>query len=165
MSSFRSVDTVRALALIDSGEDDDTVCVGQGDDIVIGSLGRDVLFGEGGIDRFIFLRVADSPVGGAVRGAIRDFEPGVDYIDLMAIGGGAPDFLGPASFITASGPTVRVVTTAAGSTVVQVDADGDGHGVRDMAILVHFVPPMTADDFLFCPVAQVQSPASPPCPA
>jgi len=31
--------------------------------------------------------------------------------------------------------------------VVQVDADGDG--VRDMAILVQFVPPMTANDFLF----------------
>ncbi|MEQ8731995.1 hypothetical protein [Marinovum algicola] len=133
--------------LIDGGEDADVIRGGQGDDIIIGGLGRDILFGEEGIDRFVFLSVAESPVGGAVRDAIRDFEQGIDYVDLTAIGGGALDFLGSASFSTASGPAFRVVTTAAGSTVVQVDADGDG--ARDMEILVQFVPNMTADDFLF----------------
>lgn len=133
--------------LIDGGEDADVIRGGQGDDIIIGGLGRDILFGEEGIDRFVFLSVAESPVGGVVRDAIRDFEQGIDYVDLTGIGGGALDFLGSASFSTASGPAFRVVTTAAGSTVVQVDADGDG--ARDMEILVQFVPNMTADDFLF----------------
>ncbi|MDD9746937.1 MULTISPECIES: hypothetical protein [Marinovum] len=88
MSSFRRVDTARTIALIDSGEEHDTIRGGQAD-IIIGSLGRDVLFGEEGIDRFVFLSFADSPVGG-----------------------GALDFLGAASFSTASGLALRVVTRA-----------------------------------------------------
>ncbi len=60
------------------GEGDDRLRAGDGDDILSGGLGEDELRGDDGIDTFIFTGGTD---------IIRDFEPGVDKIDVSAFAG------------------------------------------------------------------------------
>lgn len=59
------------------GAGDDALYGGAGDDLIIDGGGRDTLYGGPGADVFVF-----TPDG--IRDDIRDFEPGVDRIDLSA---------------------------------------------------------------------------------
>lgn len=79
-------------------ENNDTLNGGAGDDTLDGGAGRDVLVGKAGADSFRFSAIADSTH--AAPDGIRDFEHGIDRIDLSALGWDARSF--------GSGPTGRL---------------------------------------------------------
>ena len=76
--------------IVMGGEGDDTVTGGQGNDIVAGDYGTDTLYGEnstefGFVDRFLFQEDSAGYVSKGVLGGIdtiKDFEAGIDVIDL-----------------------------------------------------------------------------------
>lgn len=71
--------------LLDGGDGDDILKGGAGDDILIGGMGADMLWGGSGADTFVYNSLAE---GGD---SLKDFEPGVDKIDLSALGLTAED--------------------------------------------------------------------------
>ena len=72
--------------LILGGAGADTLYGGAGNDIIVDGAGRDVLYGGAGADLFVL--VADDTMD-----TIRDFQPGIDRIDLSAWTG-FRDFIG-----------------------------------------------------------------------
>ena len=127
-----------------SGEgDDDTLIAGDGDDILNGGLGRDILWGGEGVDIFEFLDVAESGIGSS-RDVIKDFEQGIDLIDLAAMG--ATSFSAGGFTSTAGEVTYKLI---GGGTKTVIEYDKDGDGAADFQILMTnggFT--MTADDFI-----------------
>ena len=122
---------------------DDTLIGGDGDDILNGGLDRDILWGGDGIDIFEFLDVAESGIG-SDRDVIKDFEQGVDLIDLSAIG--AHRF-SAGGFTYNSGEVTYKLIGGGTKTVIEYDHDGDG--AADFQLLMTnggFT--MTADDFV-----------------
>jgi serralysin len=63
----------------------DVIHAGDGADIIIGGSGKDSLFGEAGADIFDLNKIKESGVGIKLRDTIKDFEDGVDKIDLTTI--------------------------------------------------------------------------------
>lgn len=117
------------------GEDgNDTLTGGRGGDTLTGGKGRDTMTGGAGNDRFIFLAVADSPVG-AGADTITDFVSGRDVIDLSAIDANtkaARDqgfaFIGALGFSNKPGE----LRFDAGV----LEGDTDGNGAADFQILL-----------------------------
>ncbi|AWN35450.1 M10 family metallopeptidase C-terminal domain-containing protein [Methylobacterium radiodurans] len=108
---------------IQGGGGQDWVSAGAGDDVIEGGAGRDYLAGGAGKDVFLY-RGFD--VG---RDLISDFEHGSDRIDLAELPGapaqaGAWSWLGSERF-TGAAWQLRSVATATGTTLLQLDADGD----------------------------------------
>ncbi len=148
---------------LDGGANDDTMDGGDGDDILeggdgndilrgrngeddlAGGLGRDFLTGGQGADNFVFRALAETVVG-ANRDQIIDFEQGVDLIVVAGLSPGVFEFRGTAAFAPSGNPELRLVETATGSTIVQLDANGDGNA--DAEIRVANVTGLTADDFV-----------------
>ncbi|MDF8335538.1 M10 family metallopeptidase C-terminal domain-containing protein [Novosphingobium cyanobacteriorum] len=64
---------------------DDTLDAGSGNDLVVGGTGRDTLIGGGGLDTFLFQSTNDSATSTSGRDIIRDFELGIDKIDISQI--------------------------------------------------------------------------------
>lgn len=64
---------------LDGGAGNDVLSGGHGRDIIVGGVGNDTLFGGAGADKFIF-------ESGSGTDTIRDFERGVDKVDLSAFG-------------------------------------------------------------------------------
>ena len=138
------------------GSGDDTLLGGAGNDTLLGEfgidsieggLGRDILIGGLGADLFVFVGVTDSQ--GANRDLIRDFEDGIDRIDLRQLDAGALPgdqafaFIADQAF-TAAGQ-VRVTTTATTTRIeVSIDADFDA----EMLILLNGLHSLTAADFI-----------------
>ena len=123
--------------------DDDTLIGGDGDDILNGGLGRDILWGGEGVDIFEFLDVAESGIGSS-RDVIKDFEQGVDLIDLAAMG--ATSFSAGGFTSTAGEVTYKLI---GGGTKTVIEYDHDGDGAADFQILMTnggFA--MTADHFV-----------------
>ncbi|NGM23623.1 type I secretion C-terminal target domain-containing protein [Roseomonas stagni] len=121
---------------------DDTIFGGSGADILFGGNGADQLWGGEGADVFIYGHERESVRGAADR--IRDFQRGVDKIDLIEIVDGAA-FLGSASF-TVTGYSQLRVEGVAGVQYVQLDIDGNG--LSDMEIEVSGSGRLSAGDFL-----------------
>ena len=122
---------------------DDTLIGGDGDDILNGGLDRDILWGGEGVDIFEFLDVAESGIG-SNRDVIKDFEQGVDLIDLAAMG--ATSFSDSGFTNTAGEVTFKLI---GGGTKTVVEYDHDGDGAADFQILMTnggFT--MTSDDFV-----------------
>ncbi|MFO7854584.1 MAG: M10 family metallopeptidase C-terminal domain-containing protein [Paracoccaceae bacterium] len=69
---------------LDGGDGRDKLFGGAGDDLLDGGLGRDVMRGGAGADVFLYDSAEDSPRG-RDKDKIRDFEPGVDLLDLSGI--------------------------------------------------------------------------------
>jgi Ca2+-binding RTX toxin-like protein len=138
------------------GAGDDTILGGAGRDTLLGEfgidsieggLGRDILFGGAGADLFVFVGVTDST--SANRDLIKDFEDGLDRIDLRQIdtnaapGDQAFAFIGSDAFTDAW--QVRVVTTAIKTRIeVSIDADTD----PEMVILLNGIHTLTEASFL-----------------
>ncbi len=149
--------------ILDGGADNDTMDGGNGDDILegddgndilrgrageddlAGGLGRDFLTGGQDADNFVFRALAETVVG-ANRDQIIDFEQGVDMIVVAGLSPGVFEFRGTAAFSPSGNPELRLLETATGSTIVQLDADGDG--AADAEIRVANVTGLTADDFV-----------------
>lgn len=109
-------------------EGNDSLKGGGGDDLIAGGAGTDWMAGGSGADVFDFNAVSDSGNDRMARDAIRDFETGVDKIDLLSIdaqqsgpGNEAFTFIGTAAF-SAEGQ-IRVVQSANG-TIVLVNTAG-----------------------------------------
>ncbi|ASP22603.1 leukotoxin [Antarctobacter heliothermus] len=140
--------------LLDGGNGDDTLEGGDGNDILrgrageddlAGGLGRDLLTGGEGADNFVFRSIAGT-VAGANRDQIMDFEQGVDTIVIAGLSPGVFEFRGTAAFAPSGNPEIRLNETATGSTIVQIDNNGDG--TIDAEIRVGGVTGLTADDFV-----------------
>lgn len=113
---------------------------GDGEDILVGGAGVDVLIGGEDADVFRFTARSHSAPGQADR--IRDFEPGIDHIDLSRL---ARDItLQPRGF-SGDGGEVRLVEVR-GDTRVLVDSNGDGR--LDMRINVLGATGLTEDDLI-----------------
>lgn len=148
---------------LDGGADNDTMDGGNGDDTLEGGTGNDILRGRAGedelaggegldyltggqdADSFVFRSIADAGIG-ATRDQILDFEQGVDVIVVAGLSPGVFEFKGTAAFAPSGNPELRLNETATGSTIVQIDNNGDG--VIDAEIRVGGVTGLTADDFV-----------------
>jgi RTX toxins and related Ca2+-binding proteins len=93
-----------------------------GDDTLDGGKGADTLEGGPGQDTFVLSDPAHSPPAAGHRDRIADFEPGVDRIDLSALG--PLSFAGASAFSGVAGQ-VRV-SARDGYHMLEVDLDGDG---------------------------------------
>lgn len=71
--------------ILRGGDGADQLRGGVGADTIEGGTGRDVMFGGDGADRFLFRTLADSKVDPTGRDVIRDFQVGVDKIDLSLL--------------------------------------------------------------------------------
>ena len=139
---------------MDGGDGDDVLEGGTGNDILrgrageddlAGGEGRDFLTGGQGADNFVFRSLADAGIG-ANRDQILDFEQGVDLIIVAGLSPGVFEFKGTTAFAPSGNPELRLNETATGSTIVQIDNNGDG--VIDAEIRVGGVTGLTADDFV-----------------
>ncbi len=148
---------------LDGGGDNDTMDGGNGDDVLEGGSGNDILRGRAGednlagglgldlltggqdADSFVFRSLAETVVG-ANRDQILDFEQGVDLIIVSGLSPGVFEFKGTGAFSPSGNPELRLFETPTGSTIVQVDANGDG--TQDAEIRVAGVTGLTADDFV-----------------
>ncbi|MGP6090069.1 calcium-binding protein [Antarctobacter jejuensis] len=139
---------------LDGGSGDDILEGGSGNDILrgrageddlAGGLGRDFLTGGQNADNFVFRSLAETVVG-ANRDQILDFEQGVDLIVVAGLSPGVFEFRGTAAFAPSGNFELRLIETATGSTIVQLDANGDG--TADAEIRVGGVTGLTADDFV-----------------
>ncbi|MBV8687963.1 MAG: calcium-binding protein [Alphaproteobacteria bacterium] len=126
---------------IRGGWDNDTLTGGAGNDQLFGNLGADTLKGGGGNDYFEYFSVAESTA--ASRDTILDFTLG-DKINLFTIdadgnagnGNNAFNFIGSGAFTNHAGE-LRAAPDASGPGNWLVQADIDGNGTADFAILVH----------------------------
>ncbi len=124
------------------GIGNDRLIGGAGDDILVGGAGRDILKGGAGADTFVFNAISDSVAGANDR--IKDFETGIDQIDLSALIPGSFTFIGDSGF---SGTTAEIMAVQKnGNTILRIDVDGDG--TADMRIFVSGSLTFTADDFI-----------------
>lgn len=146
---------------LDGGIENDQLRGGDGEDTLYGGVGRDILIGgdfvaggfpgDGATDTFVYTDVTESQVGAGGRDIIRDFEDGLDIMDLSAIdaitgtpGDDAFTFIGSSGFSGTAGE-LRAVTTAA-ATIVQADVDGDGNS--DFDVFLNGVLVMDTSDFV-----------------
>mgnify|MGYP001175625442 CR=1 FL=1 len=131
--------------LLIGGTGDDTLRGGEGADDIIGGADRDTLAGNGGNDTFIYELVTDSQGGGGAD-LIRDFEQGLDLIDLDAVYLGELSFEGTNGL--AGGGVASVAYNFQSPTVTRILVDVDGDGAFDMRINVRGNVALTADDFV-----------------
>ncbi|WP_300442641.1 hypothetical protein [uncultured Mameliella sp.] len=131
--------------ILEGGNDNDILRGRAGEDDLAGGLGRDFLTGGQDADTFVFRSLAETVVG-ANRDQILDFEQGVDLITVAGLSPGVFEFRGTAAFDPSGNPELRLFETPTGSTIVQIDADGDG--TQDAEIRVANVTGLTADDFV-----------------
>ena len=131
--------------ILEGGDDNDILRGRNGEDELAGGLGRDYLTGGQGADSFVFRSVAETVVG-ANRDQILDFEQGVDLIVVAGLTPGVFEFKGTAAFAPSGNAELRLFETPTGSTIVQMDTDGNG--TVDAEIRVGGVTGLTADDFV-----------------
>jgi serralysin len=111
----------------------DVLCGENGNDILIGHTGPDELWGGAGSDRFLFTHVGASDT-------IRDFEKGIDKIDLTEIDANALvagkqsfNWLGNGAFTGQAGQ-MRVYHAGDAGYVLALDVNGDS--AADLSIFV-----------------------------
>jgi hypothetical protein len=121
-----------------------------GNDVITGGAGRDVMAGGGGADRFVFVALSDSTVGGG-RDLINGFVAGTDKIDLAGIDantGLANDqafaLIGSGAFSHTAG---ELQAKAFGANTL-ISGDVDGNGRADFHILLSGSVALQATDFL-----------------
>ena len=132
------------IDLLFGGLHDDVLAGGDGDDILNGGQGRDSLFGGAGADIFEYLSLSDSGTDSANRDVIRDFEQGLDLIDVQ--GWGASSF-SESGFTNTEGEITSSLFSGGTKTLIEYDEDGDG--VADAAIVIlNDGFDLTAGDFI-----------------
>lgn len=121
----------------------DTLKGGDGDDTLVGGRKQDILLGGEGADVFVFESADQSAVDGT-RDQIRDFEIGVDVIDVSLLG--VTSFIGTDAFTASHTPELRLDEKSDGSTTIRIDVDGDG--LSDSTIKVTNAVGLGVDDFI-----------------
>ena len=116
------------------------------------------MFGGSGADTFVFKKTSDSKVGASKADVIKDFQQGVDVIDLSAIdvsttlgGNNAFTFDGTTSFGISNEGDIYYEKfnndgTANDYTMVYIDTDNDRG--TEMSIKLMGLHNLTADDFI-----------------
>ena len=127
---------------LEGGAGGDVLRGGSGQDILYGGLGQDFLTGGTDADSFVFADMTETAVG-AARDQILDFEQGIDRIELTSMSPGMFSFVGTGGFGAAN--QIRVIETAAGSSIVQINLDANL--AADAEIRLANVTGLTADDF------------------
>ncbi|SMX49399.1 calcium-binding protein [Maliponia aquimaris] len=130
---------------LEGGDGNDILRGRAGEDDLAGGLGMDLLTGGAGADSFVFRSLAEAGLG-ATRDQILDFEQGSDIIIVAGLHPGVFEFRGTAGYAPSGNPELRLFETATGSTIVQMDANGDG--ITDAEIRVANVTGLTATDFV-----------------
>lgn len=132
------------------GGGEDWIRGNDGRDLITGGADRDLLVGGANADVFIYRAASDSGRGANNRDAIRDFEHGVDLIDLSAIdadttraGNQAFTFIGLDAFGDAGDLRARVSN---GDIFLLGDRNGDG--VADFEIELESPGQITTSDFI-----------------
>ena len=122
--------------------------MGLGNDTLVGDKGADRLTCGEGSDRFVFGRLSGNPATHSDR--ITDFTQGSDLINLVRIdphllAGGLHglEFIGDAGF----GGTTAELRFAAVGGETRVEADINGDGVADFAVILTGRYTLTAADF------------------
>lgn len=106
----------------------DTLSGADGADVLVGGAQADMLYGGKGADSFVFLALSDSPSVGF--DTIKDFEKGIDLINLSAIDaaiGGSDDafrFIGTQAFSGGGGEVRYLRNAATGTTVIEFQVTG-----------------------------------------
>ncbi|ACL55830.1 M10 family metallopeptidase C-terminal domain-containing protein [Methylobacterium nodulans] len=108
---------------IQGGDGQDWISAGGGGDVIEGGAGRDYLYGDAGADSFLYRAWTDG------RDLISDFVPGADKIRLVDLPGAPQEasswtWLGERRF-DGNPWELRAVATATGTTMVELDRDGD----------------------------------------
>ncbi|MCP5072031.1 MAG: calcium-binding protein [Rhodobacteraceae bacterium] len=141
----KGADVLKAEAGNDSisgGEGNDNLFGGDDNDILKGGMGKDKLYGGADADVFLYTKAAQSK-NDSTADSIKDFELGLDTIDLSGVAAGTLTFIAGAAF---SGTQGEVQVTGATNSTVLVDVDGDG--TADMKITVTGVTGITEGDFV-----------------
>ncbi len=126
------------------GAERDVIRGKDGEDQIEGGLGGDVLFGGFGTDYFIYTAETES-TSGANADKIREFETGIDTIDISAVTAGTATFVGNGAFVGGGTSSVRTTIAANGNMSVRIDTDGDG--LQDMQIILVQTASIDATDF------------------
>lgn len=127
----------------------DTITGDSGDDIIIGGKGKDILSGGDGADVFVYRNVNQSKNNSSAD-VIKDFETGLDKIDLSGVGFKF-DIFQPGLIFVPSGPFTGIgheyrLKIDGDDTEVLVDIDGDM--TADMKIILKQVTDLGEGDFI-----------------
>jgi Ca2+-binding RTX toxin-like protein len=129
------------------GTGNDIMTGGDGDDVLNGGTGRDLMTGGAGADKFVFSLTADSTVALTGQDEILDFNAAEgDKLNVVAIGAHTA---GGLKFVTAFTHTLGQlieVDQHNGTYLIEADVNGDGNA--DFAVLVHAGAPLLASDFI-----------------
>ncbi|WP_171129284.1 MULTISPECIES: M10 family metallopeptidase [unclassified Ruegeria] len=137
----------------------DKLVGGSGNDTLIGGKGKDLMIGGSGADEFVYRSTSESKASVSKADVIRDFQVGVDKIDLSAIDAstilaGDDEFIfkgkKPAGTSDQGEVYYKKVNqpgTANDHTLVYVDTDNDKD--PEMIIYLEGLHNLTADDFIF----------------
>lgn len=133
------------------GADNDLLSGGYGADTMTGGAGMDDMTGGTGADSFVFKDISETAKATAKADIIRDFERGLDRIDLSAIdanakktGNQAFHFIGADKFSGHAGE-LRAVAVGENTHVVG-DVNGDGRA--DFDINLNGLLKLSASDFV-----------------
>ena len=113
--------------LLVGGLGDDVMLGGSGDDVIVSDFGNDVVSGGDGADLFVV-----GPEAG--RMIVRDFEDGVDLIDLSALNLAAETFEELGVSVNASSSRGIILTFDAGPVIVLLGVDEADIGFEDFIL-------------------------------
>lgn len=135
--------------LLKAGSGKDTLNGGDGDDRLFSGIGKDIMLGGDDADVFIFTNVNQSK-NNASADVIKDFETGLDQIDLSAFSATSDPFQ-PGLLFVPSGPFTGIghefrLKTVGSDTELLVDIDGDKNA--DMRIIIKGVTLLEEADFI-----------------
>lgn len=130
-----NVDTVNGgngNDVIDGGAGRDWLAGGAGNDVIRGGAGVDTLTGGAGADTFLFLTGDIDPNANSFqnRDHVRDFESGVDTVDLRALAALVPDgalFIDDNDGVAFEAGEIHILSGSGnGTSTLLIDLEGDG---------------------------------------
>jgi hypothetical protein len=128
---------------LDGGDGRDKLFGQKGDDLLDGGLGRDVMRGGEGADVFLYDSAEDSTKG-RNKDKVRDFEAGVDTLDLAGIDADETEDGDQAFFLGG-----RKFSGEAGELVIKgnkIKGDIDGDGRADFLLMLRGARHLDEDD-------------------
>jgi Ca2+-binding RTX toxin-like protein len=135
---------------VTGGSGKDTILGGSGSDKIHGDGGADTLTGGSGADTFVYSSASDSRIGFFSHDVIKDFEKGLDKIDVSAIdantavsGNQAFTIIGSQNFSDEG--QIRAFKSG-GGTLVQFNITGDS--VAEFEIVLENSFQLSASDFV-----------------